>query len=1351
MSKTLGLDIGIGSIGSALINDNKVEYMGVRMFEEADKAGGKDGKKQGKNYTGPRGHRSQRRNLSRKRWRKEQLIDAFDDFGIIKKTYPEERGYKSLPEGYLQFTTDNELTKRPIDKTVYHLRLRALNEQVSKREILLCLYNILHARGHFLNETIDFANGKTVTFDDYSELFYTTCFDDVDENVRKALNEILKYTFNEKVSKKDLGTKIKNIKTVIDEDILDKLENTLYLICGYKANIKKINDSFFIDEEECSIKTLKEKDEIDDLLSACVELYDLAQIHKIMKDKEYLCEVAVEKLDEFYKNIKEYDRNSNEFKNYENELKGNINSKAKHLRVVRNLANGYPNGLYLKECNAILKKQQEFYKEISNEFIDVCKDIISARIPYNIGPLETDNKWSWAEKNANFKYSYEYSIKNIENIIDVNKTIETWKNRMRIHCTYLPDCYTLPKGSFIAETFNILNELNILSAVDSDNNDYYLTKEDKILIFDKLFLKNKKVKYEDVKKLLNLNSYGPKSGKSLEFNNVYTLYFSIVSIIPCLKLQTISEFSGKNEKMKEIEDIILSVNLYNEEAIKIRYFKEDKGYSEEISKKLAKLKSKSFYSFSKEFIMDEKIDKDGNSIIDKLFESNSSSYVNEQMTIIANATDSNGDPKDYLSDKYHNIIKNNNNKLNYKILVDDEKPVIPVSRPVLRALNECMKLYLEIINTYGVPDRIVVETARDFPDFSVVKEKTVKYADKAKKQYEYLIDQLERKFKEYRSYSNLEDYNEIEQYLEKNKDKISLYISQLGTDLLTGEKIYLNNLDEYEVDHILPRGFGDDSMNDKMLIAKKVNSKKGDRLPIEFINSCEQVDGHNIYIESEFLDNINALLKIGAISEKKYKRLCLRNQKDLNEFLNRNLVDTRYIIREFMSIISAYNDIQEYNTNIVALKSAFTSTYRKAFYMYKNRNYGDQHHAHDAALLCVADRTLSSYYPYYDKRTHKESKNSDPFESYNGFIKSMGSNDEDKKDELNKFIRYAYQIAFGESWNKEGSIINQIKDYVPYYSIKAERNYSGEYFNAKRHGKKEIYNDKSPLALFGINKREMFFDTVRCACVDFYKYTNKKGKKVHLVVHIPKVIIDKNGNIDKEKYLKLIKEHYKTVELIDGNGDLKVGYFRFRAFKNDLIYDTKHKTVFKFDVGSIENKTIELDFINIFSHADIYQCGFEISKDIKKVFNIKDRTNKEGVEFSNIDKHAIVAYVNSKYFNLNINDKKLKAIFDKVKNDKTLKEISDHFAYLELIYNRPLTPPKIEGKDARCIRAANMDFDKKNENDDAVQYVKLKYNILGIRSYLNVDGGLVIQTPIRGKFKKITKEKFSWQVSKKDL
>ena len=52
------------------------------------------------------------------------------------------------------------------------------------------------------------------------------------------------------------------------------------------------------------------------------------------------------------------------------------------------------------------------------------------------------------------------------------------------------------------------------------------------------------------------------------------------------------------------------------------------------------------------------------------------------------------------------------------MLIEDGKPFIPISRPTIRALNECMKLYEAMIDAFGVPDKVVIETARDLKDSS---------------------------------------------------------------------------------------------------------------------------------------------------------------------------------------------------------------------------------------------------------------------------------------------------------------------------------------------------------------------------------------------------------------------------------------------------------------------------------------------------------------------------------------------------------------------------------------------------------------------------------------------------------
>ena len=1327
MGNTLGLDIGITSIGTALLNEKNVVYMGVRMFDSAQEA------------SVSRKARSQRRNLSRKRWRKEQLLDAFDDFGVISKN-------ELKQEGYLSFTTNDDSIVKPIDRTVYHLRSRALKEKVSKREILLCLYNVLHARGHFLSEMINFEEGENYSFDDFKKIFYdlTSIYISYTSDLKKEIDDILLYIFeSNKIVKDEIRLKVKGIKNSINEYEETKLENIMYILSGYKGNALKIDDKF--DKyEKCYINKLKSTEEdIDDFLIGIVELYDMAQIHKVLKNHNYICEVAVDKLDEFYAIADKYKANSEEFKETINKLKENVAKEdQKHYRVVRNLGNVFPNGLYVKECKDILKNQQQYYSEITDEFIEVCKSIVSARIPYYIGPLNEEATNAWVKKNGKIKYSYSYALKDDEKVIDVPESIKKWKSRMISHCTYLPEYEALPKGSFISETFNILNELNILTAIDKNGNEYYLTTNDKFDIFNNLFLEKEKIEYKEVAKLLDLENYGPKSNKDLFFNNDYTLYFQIVNIVPRLKLKSIDDFFNNKDKIDEIEDIVLALNLYDEEKIKVDYFKGE--YGEDVAKKLAKLKSTSFCSYSREFVLETTFDTEGNSLIDKLFEDNKSTYKNEQMTLISRATDMNGNHIDYLSNKYVQRIKDNNNKLDYKILVDDDKPIIPISRPVLRSLNECMKVYLQIVESYGVPERIVIETARDFKDFSENKVKTVKFSDNAKKQYENLLKELkDSKYKVYSAYNQMDKFSELEDYLTKNKDKISLYISQMGTDLLTGEKIYLNNLDAYEIDHILPRGFGDNSMDDKMLIAKKVNAKKDNRLPIQFINSNEQVEDHKILIESEFLKRVTALYDMGAISQKKYERLTLKNSDELDEFLNQNLVDTRYIIREFMSILRAYNQINNYNTHIVALKSAYTSTYRMAFGMDKVREYGDQHHAHDAALLCIADKTLSTFYPNYDRREYNKVECENKFNSYNGFLKAISDSktDNSSKNKLKNFIKHMYRKAYDVSVIDHNSIIDKVKNYVPYYSLKVERNYTGKLFKATILPQKN-YKEDDALTIIGVNDDKKVFTYINSVAVDFYKFTNKKGKKEHLAVHIPKAIVDKDGNIIKEKYVDLIKKHYKKPEVLDENDEPKC--FRFRAFRNDLVYETENKTLFKFNIGSIANGLLEMKFVNIFSYNDIYAYGQEIRNLLCERFDIKTKLNKEGNSFSEISKEEMVKVVNDVYWKIPSDDKKIQTTIKKVSQCKNVYDFSNLLAYIGLLINRPGTPPTIDGQ---YMPAINTKIITKADTE----YVKLKYNILGVKTYVNNDGGFEIRTPIQGQFTKVRKEEFSWQVSKNSL
>ena len=1330
-SNNFAFDIGITSIGAAAIADKDLNYLGVRMFRQAEEA--KDS----------RLHRSARRNTARKKWRKKQLRKAFSDFDII----PAE---DFAIEGFGSFTAAPEGFNKPQDKTVYHLRKRALSEQVTDRELHLCLLNMLQARGHFNMEMYDLSK-QTVTFDEYRERFYNLTeryFQIIDTEKENFEKECLIPLFDGKADLK-LIRKITKDRYVPEEQE-DTFAELLKLLVGNKAKTNVIDENIPMPKDSMNIQDIKAADEgIDQFYLECIDLYDLAKVAQIMKSYDYLCEKAVDELDTYEKVISSGGPESDEYKKYMGTLIGKNNGK-KHYRAWRNIENNYPNGLYVKEAEAILKKQQEFNAKITDDFILAVISILKARIPYYIGPLSSTGKNAWVTRDdsVRFEYSYEYTQKySGHKIVNEEESIAEWKKRMISRCTYLPEEYALPKGSFLGETFSILNELNILSAYDKDGNEYFLTMNDKVKVFNDLFLQKKSVTYREVADVLDLESFGPKSGKREKpFNNTFTLYHRIAAVIPELKVTDIMDIFDEPEKIQKIEDIILALNLYDEPSTKKTYFEETMHFDPAVSSKLAQLKSESFYSFSRKFIFETVIDGDHGTLLSKMFEDNQKGQKNEQMTLITNAVGPDGEPLDFLSNKYVRKIKENNGELSIDLLIENGKPVIAMSRPVIRALNECMKMYTEMVKAYGVPERVIIETARDFKDHTEIKEEPEKHFKTMENLYQNLMQQIKEK-KLYDSDKNIEDWEAIKQYLSRNANKIEYYIRQNGTDLLTGEKIDLNRLSDYEIDHILPRGFGDDSKDDKMLISRLANAKKGDRLPLEFIESGDTV-GTIKMTSSEYEKRVRSLFECGMISEKKYKRLMLADTSELEGFINQNLVDTRYIIREFMSILRAYNTVHNYRTHVVALKSAYTRLYRKAFRMDKERDFGDQHHAHDAALLIIADRTLNNYYPNYDRHSHSESKSS--FGSYKNFMKAMnesfGNNEEARKkaEDLNEFVRLAYYKAYDESSSDKRSLIYRIKDTVPFYSVKPEKNYKGKYFEVTVLDQTK-YKEDAPLTIVGVNDNKKVFESVECAAVDFYKFTNAKGKKEHLAIHIPKVIISADGTIDQQKYLNLIRYHYKKPELINENGELKTYYFRFRAFRRDIIYDTESNCPVLFNIGSIVDKKLDKKFINVFSYNDISWRSSDIREKLTDRFNIKTYNNKDGNPFRELDKEKMVRYVNDTIWNNeSITEKHIQTVIDKTSRTNNLNQFSDQLAFYELLLQRPEVPPTIDGQNRLVINSQAI---KTNKN---AQYIKLKYNILGVRFTNNENGKLIIETPtaVSGQFSKITHEPFSWNISR---
>lgn len=1037
--------------------------------------------------------------------------------------------------------------------------------------------------------------------------------------------------------------------------------------------------------------------------------------------------------------------------------------------IKNNVTHNFPNGLYVKEALDILKAQGI----TDNEFINVIKEVVSAKIPYYMGPITNNreqSKNSWLEyandEPKKMKYSYNYMKE--KGLFDEEKSIKNWKNAMISHCTYLPEEFALPKESFIMQIFSILNELNNFKVKDEDER--ALTKDEKIKVLNEIFLnekyKGKTIKCSDVEELLNIKNYGSKKGNYDSFNNKLTLYFNIVKVAPHLKIVDIEKeviSDRTKDKLNTIEEIILNLNLLDDTTNKFNEFMdESKNYNltETQANVLSNLNTTKFSSISRKLILDYNIEIDGESkaMLEWLLESDK-----EQMGILT--------ASNLSTDKYARLLDSNGHKLDLSLLVENGKSRLPISRTVLKALNVCMKVHNKITQLYGIPNKVILETTRELKDFS---EQSVKCETRAKNN-EKLLDAFAKnskaKFKNrtdiYKTLDKEQDiYKAIADHTgdKKLQKKIELYIRQEGIDLISMQKMNIDDIvkhpDKYHFGHIIPRSYGDNSDNNMILITEDSNKKQGDRLPLEYFRA------ENNAQEQEFIKLVKRLYDYQVISKKKFDNLMLQSQEEAIGFVGQNLSDTRYIISEFSSILRAFH--KDDDTVVTPIKAQLNSIYRRAFDFVKIRDFGPQHHAHDAALAIVINQI--------EKTRLKDAK-------------KLAIGKVRHKEVAFDNIRSAYKQVFNEGCNDKHSLINEVKARVPLYNKLVSKKYTGQLFDATVYEKISMVKDFenknkrfSDVYSYVLKEKNEFtndnlaklsevmsdveyitqarildtgidsypthkeFSSFKPFCIDIYELKNKKGDKVFKNIFIPKIAI-KNGEINQEQYKNIVENQSK--DLIR-DGEVDTSKFRIRIFRNNMIYNNNVPELLSVIGGSLANKNAEIKHIpvrNYVAQREATSYVFAQLEPIIKSFCSDKKVNVKGefksivplVKLLNSDEQTELRDIMIDF----VSQTPVKRVIDILKKS----DVEDTVNILanELVesteYNAFAYPPS----SARLQKVLQW-----IKGDNSGNFVKVIPNILGIRwevedNHLNISGPkntINYEKP----FVKKTREKFTYSV-----
>lgn len=1024
----IGVDIGTNSVGWAVIDENgnllkkgKHHLWGSRLFDQAQTAQNR------------RNYRSSRRRYNKRRQRigllrlimSDMVLEVDPSFFIRleKTTFLDKEDKKAILKdnykmNYNLFCDEDYNDKKYFKDypTIYHLRKKLCesDEKADPRLIYLALHHIVKYRGNFLYEGQELHLEPSNKEEDLKILFNMlsknndTTYDISDEQIQFILKIVV-----ENISK---TAKVDECMSQLKLNSEDKkiVKEFMRGLVGNKFNVSKLymhEDLQFDDEDlklQFSDKSYEEKiTEYENVLEEKMEFIDLMQrfyswieLSKIVGSdsqhasisgamvniyeshredlrtlKEVMLKIGKKEYDEMFKptskNVVNYynyvnpvacsgDKTDGFYKYVKKAIeKSDDSRKDEILQKIANetymLKQTSKNNAYIPyqmqkdELIKILDHQEKYYP-VLKENRDKIISILEFRIPYYYGPLDGNKQFGWLIKKKG-KENERILPWNHQEIVDVQETAAQFIKKLTNYCTYLPIEKVMPQKSLTCSMYEVLSEVNKIR-IDGK----LLPIDTKNRLIEDLFFKRKTVKEKDLINWLKQNqlTVGEITGyqKEKAFSS---------SLAPWIDFKEIfDEINDSNYDL--IEKIIEDMTIFNEGSILKERLKKAYNLDQNKVKKIMKLKYSGWSRLSKKLINGIRADnKFGSSvsILDVMKESHMAlmEIINDQDL------------------GFKQIIEKENFKNETGSFEYEDIENLAGSPALKRGIWQTLQVIEEIKNYMGhEPKNIYIEFAREEQE----KVRTTTRVKKLKSIYNDIKNQLDVHGKEV--YSNLNKQDE-KSSIEK---RLYLYYTQLGKCMYSGESLDIDKLSNYEIDHIFPRTLtSDDSLDNLVLVKKKENQRKLDDLvlPLEIRNKME-VFWKKLY------DN-------GLITQTKYYRL-MRDEfrrDQIDKFINRQLVETRQIIKHVANIIENHYK----GTKVFTIRANLSHEFREKYGIYKNRNVNDFHHAHDAYIACIIGRYIQIRFPGLEAKyvygqymqNVKKTKNNIDKENHGFIINSM--------------------------------------------------------------------------------------------------------------------------------------------------------------------------------------------------------------------------------------------------------------------------------------------------------------------------------------------------------------------------
>lgn len=1198
-SYSIGLDIGTNSIGWAVIgNDYKLlkingkDAWGAYLFEKGQQA------------SQTRIARSTRRRYERRRERIRFLQELLNDDVLAA----DDSFYIRLKESFLLnkdidaecgrinvhnlFDDENYTDTEYYDEypTIYHLRkaLYTVDKRFDARLIYLALHHIVKYRGNFIYEgkDIDFNGGEIPLmikeyFEALSEIneIYINYYDNC-----QAIYDIVK---DKTIIKKDKEKAIADLFNDENKKVKDAVKHFAKFILGYTGSIDKcllLNSDNIGDSDESKLLKFSFKDESydenensimsilgnrSDLLLKLKEIYLNFVFGEILNGGESISDAMIAQYDKYGNDLRvlkslfrrylpdKYNAMfreavGNNFVNYagirtdkskaskrisqevfykairkdlekmpheDSDVVYCINSidNENFLPRINDVSNGsIPYQMQEKEMIAIIDNQAKYYDNLK-ENKDKILSILTFRRPYYFGTLK--GKFSWNTTEIEGKIT----PWNFYDKVDAETLAKNFITKMLNYCCIFKNEEVLPTNSIVYQSHNVLNELNKIK-IDEKPLHVDLKKD----LFLNLMCVKKNVTVKNVIEYLKrAHNMTLLAGEITGLND--GKFNSTMSTLIDFKNKLRDDFKVSN--LNKYEEAIRTITLFDDKKMRVRRLSQLGIFTDEQIKELSALRYAKWGKFSAKLLHD--INVNGRTILDVMFNDSNNPHINE---IIFCEDDKYGFKA--LLPKVEDHIE----KFDY---IRDIKPLY-CSPSVKKSIWNTLNIVTEIEKLTGrAPDRIFIESTES-TDIKKAKDSRVV-------QLKCLYKSIEKEAEFNKVCSEkIATYDANEKL---SNDKLYLWFIQLGRCMYSGEIIDIDDLNNCEIDHIVPRCLiKDDSFENRVLVKRLLNQNKK-----ELAIAPE--------IRSKMLNFWKFLHDKRFIGSKKFSNL-LKNEfsdEDCARFINRQLVETGQTVKEVKKLLSKrYSDAV-----IEGVKAGMNSQFRHKYMwrndksgFYKLRLLNDYHHAKDAYLTAVVGQFTTVACPLWGQN------------SYNKILNASIKEATDK-EKLNDLVNKRYGIVldlmeFGDDaffaidddgeyqWNntyycnifdtmaKNNCLIVKQKKFI------AENEFYNQTIYSPRSDKKDLIPLRNVNGTALPTKYYGGYSSVNPAYFAVIKYM--KGKKCkYEFVNIPTMVAI-NENSNKNAVIEYLQQKYSDKKVDVATIEILKKVYKFQLIKMNGQY-----------------------------------------------------------------------------------------------------------------------------------------------------------------------------------------------------